>query len=53
MEIDNPGPKVGINNQGEIVVKNRAYRRRWINRAMMEGRPSKKWYTKKKKAKRK
>lgn len=44
-------PKVGFGENG-IVIKNRAYRRRWINRAMMEGRP-KGYYTKKKKGKRK
>lgn len=38
-------PKVGINNQGSIVVKNRAWRRIWKNRAMIEGKCSKKWYT--------
>lgn len=38
-------PKVGFNNQGQVVTKNRAYRRRWKNRAMLEGKPSKKWYT--------
>lgn len=37
-------PKVSFGENG-IVVKNRAYRRRWINRAMMEGKPSKKYYT--------
>lgn len=37
-------PKVGFGENG-IVVKNRAYRRRWKNRAMMEGKCSKKWYT--------
>ena len=36
--------KVGFDNQGNVIVKNRAYRRRWKNRAMMEGRP-KKYYT--------
>ena len=51
MDIDNPSPKVALTEKG-IVVKNRAYRRRWINRAMMEGRP-KGYYTKKKKGKRK
>ena len=51
MDIDNPSPKVALTENG-IVVKNRAYRRRWINRAMMEGRP-KGYYTKKKKGKRK
>lgn len=45
-------PKVGFGENG-IVVKNRAYRRRWINRAMMEGRKTKHWYTKSQKRKRK
>lgn len=36
--------KLGLGNNGNIVVKNRAYRRAWRNRAMMEGR-SKKFYT--------
>lgn len=38
-------PKVGFDNNGGVVVKNRAYRRMWKNRAMMENRPSKKYYT--------
>lgn len=38
-------PKAGFDNEGHVVVKNRAYRRRWRNRAMLEGKPSKKWYT--------
>lgn len=37
-------PKAGFDNQGNVVVKNRAYRRAWKNRAMLEGRP-KKYYT--------
>lgn len=37
-------PQVGFGNNGNIVVKNRAYRRTWKNRAMLEGRP-KKYYT--------
>ena len=52
MDNENTSPKVALTENG-VVVKNRAYRRRWINRAMMEGKPSKKWYTKKKKGKRK
>ena len=38
---------IGIDNSGQIVVKNRAYRRRWRNRAELEGLKSKKFYTKK------
>lgn len=38
-------PKVGLTNDGQIVVKNRAYRRAFKNRAMLEGKPSKKYYT--------
>ena len=43
-------PKTELNeyklgNNGTIVKNNRAYRRAWRNRAMMEGRPSKKYYT--------
>ena len=41
-------PKVGIDNNGGILVNNRAWRRSWKNRAMIEGKPSKKWYTTKK-----
>ena len=52
MDNENTSPKVALTENG-VVVKNRAYRRRWINRAMMERKPSKKWYTKKKKGKRK
>ena len=46
-------PKVGIDNEGQIVVKNRAYRRRWKTRAELEGRRSKHFYTKSHKNKRK
>lgn len=49
MEIDNPSPEVRIDPKEGIIVKNRAYRRRFKNRAMLEGKPSKKYYTKKKK----
>ena len=38
-------PQVGFGNDGSIVVKNRAYRRAWKNRAMLEGKSSKKYYT--------
>lgn len=41
-------PKVGFGNDGTIVVKNRAYRRAFKNRAMLEGQKSKKYYTQKK-----
>lgn len=34
-----------IGNGGTIVRNNRAYRRAWRNRAMVEGRSSKKYYT--------
>ena len=37
--------KVGIDNNGRIVVKNRAYRRMRKNLAMIEGKKSKKFYT--------
>ena len=50
--MENENPKVAFTENG-VVVKNRAYRRAWKNRAILEGKPSKKWYTKKKKAKRK
>lgn len=40
-------PKAGFDNQGHVIVKNRAYRRRWRNRAELEGRP-RGYYTKKK-----
>ena len=52
-ELDNlpkvDAPKAGFDNEGHVVVKNRAYRRRWKNRAMLEGKKSKKYYTQKKK----
>ena len=51
-ELDNlpkvDAPKAGFDNEGHVVVKNRAYRRRWKNRAMLEGKKSKKYYTQKK-----
>lgn len=37
-------PQVGFSNTGEIIVKNRAYRRRRINTAQLDG-LSKKYYT--------
>lgn len=40
-------PKVGFDNDGHVVVKNRAFRRRWKYRATMEGKKSKHFYTKK------
>lgn len=45
-------PRVGLGNNGTIVVKNRAYRRRWRTTAELEGK-SKNYYTKKKTHKRK
>ena len=41
-------PKIGFGNDGTIVVKNRAWRRAWKNRAMLEGKSTKKYYTAKK-----
>lgn len=52
MDIDNPSPQVALTEKG-IVIKNRAFRRAWKNRAMLEGKKSKRFYTKKKKGKRK
>lgn len=37
-----------LTSDGGIAVKNRAMRRNFKNRAQLEGRSSKKWYTKKK-----
>lgn len=47
------GVKVGFDNNGNIVVKNRAWRRRFKNRAQLEHKKSKKFYTKRKRSKRK
>lgn len=47
--MENEKTRVGFNNQGQLVVKNRAYRRRWKNLAQIEGRKSKKYYTTKRK----
>lgn len=44
---------VGFDNNGHIVVKNRAWRRRAKNRAQLEKRKSKKFYTKKRKSRKK
>ena len=44
-------PQVGFGDNGNIVVKNRAYRRTWKNRAMLEGRKTKHYYTKSQKRK--
>lgn len=53
MEVDNLSPQVRIDPEEGIIIKNRAYRRRWKNRAMLEGKPSKKWYTTKRRKNRK
>ena len=42
------GGEAKLGNNGTIVFNNRRYRRLWRNRAMMEGKPTKKWYTVKK-----
>ena len=47
MEVDDKSPLVGLSNDGQLVIKNRAYRRRWKNTAELEGRKSKHYYTKK------
>lgn len=39
---------IGLDNSGQIVVKNRAFRRLRRNTAELEGRKSKHYYTKKK-----
>lgn len=46
------GVKAGFDNEGNIVVKNRAWRRKFKNRAQLERKKSKKFYTKKKRSKR-
>ena len=46
-------PQAGFDNNGHVVVKNRAYRRRRMNRAMLEGRKTKHYYTKSQRRKRK
>ena len=43
-EVGQVESKIKLGNGGQLVVNNRAYRRAWRNRAMMEGRP-KKFYT--------
>ena len=53
MNNEQEAPKAGFDNQGHVIVKNRAYRRRWRNRAMLEGQKSKKFYTTKRKKNRK
>lgn len=47
MEDIKGGTKVGFDNNGNIVVKNRAWRRKFKNRAQLEKKRSKKFYTKK------
>lgn len=44
-------PLIGINNDGQIVIKNRAYRRKRKNTAELEGRKSKHYYTRRKNGK--
>ena len=46
MDLDNKSPLIGLNNDGQIVIKNRAYRRKRKNTAELEGRKSKHYYTK-------
>ena len=46
MDLDNKSPLIGFNNDGQIVIKNRAYRRKRKNTAELEGRKSKHYYTK-------
>lgn len=43
-EVGQVESKMKIGNGGRLVVNNRAYRRNWRNKAMLEGRP-KKFYT--------
>lgn len=49
MELDNKDPRIGLDNNGNIVIKNRAYRRRRKNTAELENRKSKRYYTKRRK----
>lgn len=49
MEDVKGGTKVGFDNNGQVVIKNRAWRRNFKNRAQLENRKSKKFYTQKKK----
>ena len=46
MDLDNKSPLIGLNNDGQMVIKNRAYRRKRKNTAELEGRKSKHDYTK-------
>ena len=49
MDLDNKSPLIGLNNNGQVVIKNRAYRRKRKNTAELEGRKSKHYYTKRRK----
>lgn len=49
MDLDNKDPRIGLDNNGNIVIKNRAYRRRRKNTAELENRKSKRYYTKRRK----
>ena len=51
MEEIKGGVKVGFDNNGQIVIKNRAWRRKFKNRAQLENKKSNKFYTKKKRSK--
>jgi hypothetical protein len=46
MDLKDKSPKVGLDNDGHMVIKNRAYRRKRKNLAELEGRKSKHFYTK-------
>lgn len=51
MDTEHKSPLIGIDNNGQIVIKNRAYRRRRKNTAELEGRKSKHFYTRRKNGK--
>ncbi len=46
MDLKDKSPKVGLDNDGHMIIKNRAYRRKRKNLAELEGRKSKHFYTK-------
>ena len=49
MNPENRDPRIGLDNNGNIVVKNRTYRRKRKNTAELENRKSKHFYTKRRK----
>ena len=51
MDLEEKNPFVGLDNNGRVVVKNRAYRRKRKTTAELEGKKSKHFYTRRRNGK--